>query len=193
MRYRSTLIERVTNMGSVGGSGGTAFRKALSSAENRIYDGNTETAIVIDQNGKMLLDKSDGEKSQVAFTNEETSLMENAILTHNHPSSTTFSWQDLQLLVMKNLSEIRAVAKNGGLVYSLKRETPNAKTTDFWYDYYVDQTLYKQNTVDAIWNSSAQTDADAAKCNKMCTDYMHQWLTDNASKYGYKYTQQKRK
>lgn len=181
-------------MGSVGGaSGGGAFRKALSSVENRIYNGDTETAVVVDKDGNILIDKSEGKKSEVAFTEEEASKMKDAVVTHNHPSSTTFSWQDVQLLVMRELSEIRAVAKDGNLVYSLKKDVLNELSSDFWYDYYVAQQMYKTNVVDDIWNKSAQTDADAVRCNKMCTDYMHQWLTDNSRRYGFIYTQQRRK
>ena len=182
-------------MGSTGkaNNGNKAYTQALSVAENKIYSQSTETAVVITSDGTVILEKSDGSEHSVKFTPEEVSNMKNTTLTHNHPSSSTFSWQDIQMLVKHDLAEIRAVAKDGGVVYSLKRNKLNASSSDFWYDYYVSQEQYKKDTVDDIWNNSAQTEKDAAHCNKMCEDYMHKWLIDNASNYGYTYTVQKRK
>lgn len=178
-------------MGSTGKST-TSTKTAIKSAEDKIYSGTTETAIIISQDGSTIIDKSDGNKSQVAFTPDEVAKMNDAILTHNHPSSSAFSAEDVNILVQANLSEIRAVLKDGGFVYSLKRNSTNNLTQNFAVDYWQALEDYKANTVNSVWASSNQTQSDANMCNKMVDDYRVKWLTDNSNKYGYTFSKQKR-
>ncbi len=82
-----------------------------------------ETGIVIDKNGKILVDKR-GKSFSVEFSEEECKLMKDSIMTHNHPRGwkyeenkmgrigSSFSGEDLMLAVSRDVAEIRAVTPN---------------------------------------------------------------------------------
>lgn len=76
-----------------------------------------ETAILYNKYGEVLLRK-DGKAHEVSFTEEELNKMKDAILTHNHPLGATFSPADIAMLKLAELSEIRAVGRDG--IYVLK-------------------------------------------------------------------------
>lgn len=102
-------------------SGGTsdAVRNEVRKIESLIHKQSYESAAVIDKDGKTVLFK-DGKENFVAFTPDETELMRGNTLTHNHPSSSVFSAEDIDLFISSELGEIRAVGKDG-THYSLKR------------------------------------------------------------------------
>lgn len=179
-------------MGSTGNSGfnNKQYKIALKAMEDNIRPDSFESLVVIDANGHILLDKSDKSVDSVSISEDEKALMLNATITHNHPSGSTFSWQDLRTLENTMAHEIRAVGSNG-ITYSLV-SGPGASTNgDFFYDYYVAENTYRINTVDKVWNNSSQLQEDADKCNRMLEDYRRQWLKDNSKKYGYKYSERK--
>jgi hypothetical protein len=89
-------------------------RRLLAEHEASIYAQTWETAVVLDSSGKVLLRKSGDERS-VTFTPEEVEKLRGGVLTHNHPSSSSFSDDDVQLAVLKGLREIRAVGRDGSL------------------------------------------------------------------------------
>lgn len=62
------------------------------------------------KDGKLVLMK-DGEASSVGFSVEELQKLRGAILTHNHPASSSFSGADIALSVRWQLKEIRAVGQ----------------------------------------------------------------------------------
>lgn len=86
---------------------------------NRDY----ETGVIVDREGKVLVDKR-GKSFKVEFSDEECNLMKNAIFTHNHPRGwkvpensiarigNSFSIEDLSLAVGHDAAEIRAVTPN---------------------------------------------------------------------------------
>ena len=189
-------------MGSVGnGSGNTATLKALSDVESRIYAGFTETAVIMSADGEILVDKSNGLKDRVYFYADDERKMKDAIMTHNHPSSTTFSIPDVNVLVKGQLKEIRAVAKNGLVVYSLKRDDTSSNLkfkSDFENDYRNHINEYKNNVTDPQWDnrplmSEQEEQVLANKLNDMVSEYSRKYLKENASKFGYVYTEQKRR
>ena len=121
------------------------------------------------------------------------------VLTHNHPGEFggTFSGADVKVFVDYKLKAIRAVGQEG--TYSLER---TAKTNgNSAYDF--NQAFKKQSNalnqeMRKEYNSMktkvarGETSVDAA--NKQLTDTrtsllndQHEWLTQNASKYGYNY------
>ena len=87
-------------------------QKKIYRDERAIAGRKNETAILYDSQGKTLLVKTGGE-SNVSFSQEEIQMMRGAVLTHNHPYSTTFSWADIAMLGNGHLSEIRAAVEGG--------------------------------------------------------------------------------
>lgn len=93
-----------------------AASKAVAGVESLIRGNSYESAVIIDASGKQLLFKK-GDKRQVAFNTEESALMKDAILTHNHPSGlsgrykigNSFSNPDILTAVSSDVKEIRAV------------------------------------------------------------------------------------
>lgn len=179
-------------MGSVGNGRfkSERYKTALRTVEDNIRANSLESLIVINSNGDVLIDKSDGAKDHVMITKEDETSMRGATITHNHPSGSTFSWQDLKTLEFTEAHEIRAVGSSG-ITYSLVRGVGASTNGDFFYSYYIAEEQYKKNTVNSIWNNSAQTQADADKCNKMVEDYRRQWLKDNSKRFGYSYSERK--
>ena len=179
-----------SNMGGRGGSSGMQGKGGgggnLSDIESKIRDDSVETAALIGPDGTVLFDKSDGLPGAVYFTKEEVSMMKNGILTHNHPSGTTFSPEDVSMAVNSGLKEIRAVHSNG--VYSLTRQfdvggTVPSKYLNFSSHYEKAANDYMRNTVDAIYSKTG----DADRCNKMVADFRRQWLKENSASYGWTY------
>ena len=105
----------VPEMDNTTGAGGTTPQepKPLPMAkmielENSIVDNDFETAGVFDEDGNLIFKKLGG-KNYVQFSDEEMAQMKGRILTHNHPSGRSFSFEDLAMTRNTRLKEIRAV------------------------------------------------------------------------------------
>ena len=175
-----------SRMAGGGGSSGMRGSANLSRIESRIRSNPVETAALIGPNGDVLFDKSDGIADAVYFTAEETSMMVDGTLTHNHPGGTTFSKEDVDLTVSRGIRSIRAVHSDGS--YELKRQYnigDNVPRSYFRFaeDYDSAVNKYMKDTVDKIWNDTG----DADRCNGMVADYRRQWLRDNSASYGWEY------
>lgn len=77
-----------------------------------------EVANVFNTKGDLLLTKG-GVYDSVSFDKEELKLLDNAIVTHNHPMGTTLSPQDIYMAIEHNIQEVRAVTDK--YVYLLRR------------------------------------------------------------------------
>lgn len=100
-----------------------------------------ETAVVIDSRGNVLVDKR-GASYSVVFTDDECSLMKDAIVTHNHPRGwavperelgrigNSFSMEDLILAISRDVAELRAVTPN----YTFVMRRPVNGWGVFWKD-----------------------------------------------------------
>jgi len=100
----------------------------LKAKEDEIANRATEKAYLLDKTGKIILEKEGGESS-VTFTAEELKLFRDKILTHNHPSSASFSWSDIKLAIHSDLAEVRAVGNR--FMYSAQKikQWPDIKNT----------------------------------------------------------------
>lgn len=109
--------------GAVGGSSSSSESKQiekLKSVEKNIRNNDYETFVAVSPSGKVLLNKK-GTKSEVLISKQEIEDMSranNVIFTHNHPSSTSFSLNDMHMGMSINAKEIRIVSKK--YTYSLK-------------------------------------------------------------------------
>jgi hypothetical protein len=82
----------------------------LKNVENKIRSLNHEEVFIVDsKTGKVIWNNS-GETSSVdVYEAKIKGLLTNNILTHNHPTGTSFSPKDIKLLIENNIHEIRAV------------------------------------------------------------------------------------
>jgi len=94
--------------------------------EQTIRNQNYESAGLYDNKGNLIF-KKDGGKSQVKFEWYETHQMKGNILTHNHPTDSSFSKADIQVLTGSGLSEIRAVTKTRTFVMKSNKHFTDKK------------------------------------------------------------------
>lgn len=71
-----------------------------------------ETAVIYGSDGKFLFQKR-GTSNEVVFTKEEVKRLHGSIISHNHPSGSSLSLQDIILLRESGAVEIRATTKSG--------------------------------------------------------------------------------
>lgn len=86
---------------------------SLQAVEDRIRNGETETAVVVDQSGNVVLEKG-GSSDQVNLTAEEVRAIRGGTLTHNHPTpagetTVSFSLDDVRLGIRSGAREVRAI------------------------------------------------------------------------------------
>lgn len=93
--------------------------KTLNFIEDKIRNQNFESAALF-KDDKLIFFK-DGEKSHVEFDDEEVSKMKGAVLTHNHPSGSSFSTADIMITWKQQIKEIRAVTNKE---YNYRIEVP---------------------------------------------------------------------
>ncbi len=94
-------------------------RKELHLDEKALSTRTKETAVIYNSKGKYLFTKRGNEKS-VEFTLSEIRKIRNCIVTHNHPSGSSFSVADWILFYIAELQELRAIGENK--VYYLRRK-----------------------------------------------------------------------
>lgn len=88
----------------------TPLKVAVVEAEDEIRKNTNETAIIFDGDGTTLLRKT-GEPDNVQFTEDETKLMKNRVVTHNHPQGTSFSVPDVLMAIDHDIGELRVVGE----------------------------------------------------------------------------------
>lgn len=166
--------------------------KAISGMENLIRNQSYESGTCVDKNGNKIFDASDGERSSIDLS-QYAERLKDTVFTHNHPSGTTFSVEDLSSAVRCGMAELRACHSNGAysLVrqYSLDGEKPD-KYRYFAWDYQEAIEKYKKDVVDDIWRKGPQVQEVADKCNNMVAEYRRKWLKDNSKQYGWIYTEE---
>ncbi|AAM07174.1 TPA: phage head morphogenesis protein [Methanosarcina acetivorans] len=104
----------------------------------------TEKAILFDEKGNILLEKTGG-VDYVSFTDEEVKLFEGTFMTHNHPRSSSFSMQDISLACRSKLKEIRAAGKFR--TYIMKAKNGENLYPDLWYKKISDVYEYHNSEV----------------------------------------------
>ena len=169
-------------------------KAAIKDAEDRIRHQNNESAAVIDSNGNQILFK-DGGKSQVSFTNAECKKMKGATLTHNHPSSSMFSYEDMNMFTYRELAEIRATTREGRTFvirrdpnnskgYAQENKFPNAYAKQFKKSLrnatdYLDKKGYREKVADGRVSQK--------QANKELRQHMADSLTKYCSRYAKNY------
>jgi len=158
-----------------------------------------EKLTLVNESGEIVHEKRGGRGSVSIDSAIAAKMGENVTLTHNHPGEFggTFSGADVNILTKYNLRSIRAVGNEG--TYSLERtsQTMGLKASTFNRDYGAlsDKTNrsikseYKKMRSKVLSGDMSADDANrqlaehrTAQCNQM-----HDWLSQNASKYGFNY------
>lgn len=84
--------------------------QAIKETETQLIKRETEKVVVFDDDGTVVFEK-EGNKDSVSFSVDEVRLFKDKILTHNHPRETSFSTDDVQLVMAWNLKSIRACGR----------------------------------------------------------------------------------
>ena len=183
------------------GGRGAAFENkgysaGIKAAENKIYNKAVEHAILVDANGNIVLEKTDNSVNSVRFTKDELEKMGGKNLTHNHPSNSTFSAEDIAMLTHWKLNSVRAVGEKR--VYQLSVEKVRAFRAGFAHDYAeamkknkkVTDREYKRYEKQLSNGTISLTEFNKKipELNKKLNGLNSDWLKKNATNYGYRYS-----
>ena len=171
----------------------TPQKKSLHTVEDKIRHQFYESAAVVDKDGNVLF-KKDGAQSQVGFTNKEVKMMDGNSLTHNHPSSSVFSTEDITMLVKSGLSEIRATTREG-ITYSARKGTgyDSAKGMRFLVNYdgerksamrHAQATLDGRGYYGKIMDGKITQEQANHDFGKVMSSQMVRWCNTQSKKYG---------
>lgn len=174
-----------------------AYRNALENAEASIRSDPVETAFCLDKDGNELFRESQGAVSYVMLSPDQTTKMKDANFTHNHPSGTTFSTEDISLCVKTEAASFRATSTLTDYELArMKGSYPNR--ANFANDYQAAQDAAKRITdkefagIEAAHNNGQITDEQFQKecdrLNGVLASERDKWLRKNAKRYGYRYT-----
>ncbi len=95
-----------------------AVARQMLILEHVFTENDFETAAIVDKDGNRVMVQSQGHPSQVSFTKDEIAKVRGNYFTHNHPSSRSFSLDDIRLSATHGPLEMRA-AGNDGTVYRM--------------------------------------------------------------------------
>lgn len=176
--------------------------KAIHDIEDKIRDQDFESAACVDKDGNVLFFKNGGQ-SEVRFTDEEQALCKDNTLTHNHPSSTMFSPQDVSYWLDHDLQEMRVTTREG-ISYSLARgeNFTKAHGEAFSFLYAMSREIAKGDAHDELDNRGfrqklsngeiTQAEANAELCRVMAKHQANFWK-DKASDFNIDFRVEQRK
>lgn len=107
------------------------LQRQLDVFENSIKDQDYESAGVYNKSGDIVFQK-DGEKSKVAFTEEEKVKCKGCIMTHNHPMGLSFSGSDIRWACTGEMKEMRVISRRGGKKYNMTLKSGENFTQKLW-------------------------------------------------------------
>lgn len=171
----------------------TGFIGTIQKIEKRISGDKVETAYLLDKSENVVFSKTDNATDYVCFTNEQVNSMRGNILTHNHPSGSTFSKEDVELLVTSGLKEIRAAGKNG--TFSLMKIEENINADHFYRSY--ENAIKTIRVIMDMEYETAKNQYNAGnisvyefeeKCqalNNKLNESRKEWLANHSRNFGY--------
>jgi hypothetical protein len=164
----------------------------------RYADAKIEHCIAVDKEGNVVFEKS-GSKNYVNFTREDFDKMnvDNMLFTHNHPSNSSFSGDDLNMLgAYKRGTEIRAIGTqyeySAKITDSTKFPHSGSEVKSFYLlensrlqDKY--QTIYELRRSSLI-NTGVDYDEAVKSAAKVTSQrHTHEAMEIFAKKYGIEY------
>ena len=186
-------------------AGPVGQKASVHEIENKIRNQKFESLAVVDKNNNVLVFKN-GQKSQVGYTPGEQRMMRGNVVTHNHPSGSTFSGADIRSFVDSKCSEMRATTASGK-TYSLRRNS-NYDYNDNSYAtrHRENQFIFEFDRADRKAVAKAQRTLDNKKyyekirrkevsqkqandeLMEIITAEMNTFLTNTAPNYGFEYS-----
>lgn len=179
----------------------TPQMKAIHDIEDQIRHQDFESSACVDKDGNVLFFK-DGEESEVNFTRDECLSMKDNILTHNHPASSMFSKEDVDMFVVWGMQGIRATNRQG-ITYSMERgdDYTAEKGDDFRLTFRFNTTKAMQQAQKNMADSGApwkltnglMTQEEAnIEYRKHIANELSALCTRDAPKYGINFTVEQR-
>lgn len=104
-------------------------RKSLMADEKVLSSRAKETAVIYDADGKFLFQKR-GKESEVVFSRSESKKLEGCVVSHNHPSGSSLSAEDIVLLMKAKAVEVRAATESGVFYMRAPEVWPTAINTE---------------------------------------------------------------
>lgn len=199
-RKEAQSIENVENRDIISDSGkafeSKTYTASVKAEEFKIYKDKIETAVVLDGSGKVIFRESSGAPNYVKFSADQLAKMNGMTLTHNHPSNSTFSSEDIALLVVNKLKSIRATGESR--TYQLSKVGKDSIGKDFAVDFKKAMRENKKIT-DAEYDkikrncergniSFVEFEKEIRGLNKKLNNLNSEWLKENAKAYGYRYS-----
>lgn len=176
--------------------------KTVHDIEDKIRNQDFESAACVDKDGNVLFFKNGGQ-SEVRFTDEEQELCKDNTLTHNHPSSTMFSPQDVKYWLDHDMQEMRVTTREG-ISYSLSRgeNFTKAHGEAFSFLYAMSREIAKGDAHEELDNRGfrqklsngeiTQAEANAELCRAMARHQANFWK-DKASDFNIDFYVEQRK
>lgn len=118
--YIWTDLEELRRQESITDKWAMEARKELLKSEKSISNRSKETMEVYGPQGNYIMTKR-GSVNRVSMSILEYRKLQKAVVTHNHPSGGSFSFEDLRFLKNTPISELR-VAAESGVFYMRKPE-----------------------------------------------------------------------
>ena len=172
------------------GNASVKLRESIRSVEDRIRGKSTESAIIFDDDGTVLVDTSDGKRSEVSFTEEQAKMAEGKTLTHNHPNGYYFSTADLNSMGYMKLKEMRATTPDGrAFVLTTAGKNQNMGGLLRAYSSMLRSTA--QQAADVAYSYSQDMSDFNHRAALAHTVIVNNWLKDNAPTYGYSFREEK--
>jgi hypothetical protein len=164
--------------------------KTISGVENRIRNLDHEQLAIIDRNGYVVA-AVDGDEHSVGITANAARYVRGNDVYHNHPNGSTLSTTDVITAGQTGAGSISAVSKNANRTYTLKAghkadgaglsramQRDEGKLIGQWQAK-IDGMKGRKYSSEAAWKRQV---------NKHWDNIMGDWMSSNASKYGYSYT-----
>jgi len=170
----------------------------ISEFNKRYADAKIEHCIAVDKKGNILLSKS-GTRNYVNFTQADFDQMnvDNMLFTHNHPSGSSFSGNDLNMLgAYKRGTEIRAIGTkyeySAKIIDNAKFPHSGAAVKNFYkiensilQNKY--QTIYERERMRLINTGVDYDEAMKFATNVTSQRHTHEAMEIFAKKYGIEY------
>jgi hypothetical protein len=139
--------------------------------------------------GRNVILSKGGEEAEIRFSNAECNIMKNSdLLMHNHPSSSSFSFADVQHTLDMGIDEIWAIAPKspfGNGYYYIKPVLPeNVNKNEFFMSLWDEVELINKEILEKNWLKIAKGEITIETASK--THYHNVWIKI-AKKYGWKY------
>lgn len=169
-------------------------KETLHFIEENSRSKNYEVGTIIDRNGN-ILESLGGSSHQVNISSEIVPLLKDNIFTHNHPSGGCFSRDDVFSFIETGLFEVRASAPNG-TVYSLKKGIGENNGDDMLQLFKIKKTGDGRKAQGILQEKLDSGEISPEEWSRKGFDLVvrlqeqdiEDFLTKNASKFGYVFT-----